>query len=108
METHCNVQRRLYDYQFSLTQTPAEFEQVHQAFLHTYNTIAHQGLLHEDFDPPIPLLVLGEAKSRMYTPDELLQRLFAQIERLLTLNGLHRLTKEVVEAARDCLIIGLT
>ena len=43
METHCNVQRRLYDYQFSLTQTPAEFEQVHQAFLHTYNTTAHQG-----------------------------------------------------------------
>jgi len=31
------VQRRLYDYQFSLTQTTAEFEQVHQAFLHTYN-----------------------------------------------------------------------
>jgi hypothetical protein len=28
METHFNVQRRLYDYQFSLTQTSAEFEQV--------------------------------------------------------------------------------
>jgi Homeodomain-like domain/Integrase core domain len=74
MATHFNVQRRLYDYQFSLTQTPAEFEQVHQAFLHTYNTTAHQGLLQEDFDPPIPLLVLGEAKGRMYTPDELTQK----------------------------------
>ncbi len=74
METHFNVQRRLYDYQFSLTQTPAEFEQVHQAFLHTYNTTAHQGLLQEDFDPPIPLLVLGEAKGRMYTPDELTRK----------------------------------
>ena len=71
METHFNVQRRLYDYQFSLTQTPAEFEQVHQTFLHTYNTTAHQGLLKEDFAPPIPLLVLGEAKGRLYTPDEL-------------------------------------
>lgn len=71
METHFNVQRRLYDYQFSLTTTPVEFEQVHQAFLHTYNTTAHQGLLKENFDPPIPLLVLGEAKGRMYTPDEL-------------------------------------
>jgi transposase len=71
METHFNVQRRLYDYQFSLTQTPAEFEQVHQTFLHTYNTTAHQGLLKEAFDPPIPLQVLGEAKGRMYTPDEL-------------------------------------
>jgi len=71
LETHCNVQRRLYDYQFSLTQTPAEFEQVHQAFLHTSNTTAHQGLLQEAFDPPIPLLVLGEAKGRLYPPDEL-------------------------------------
>jgi hypothetical protein len=74
METHFNVQRRLYDYQFSLTQTPAEFEQVHQTFLHIYNTTAHQGLLKEDFDPPIPLLVLGDAKGRMYTPDELTQK----------------------------------
>ena len=30
METHFNVQRRLYDYQFSLTTTPLEFEQAHQ------------------------------------------------------------------------------
>jgi hypothetical protein len=37
-----------------------------------------------------------------------LQRLFAQIRRLLTLNGLHTVTKEVVEAARECLIIGMT
>jgi len=70
LETHCHVQRRLYDYQFSLTQTPAECEQVHQTCLHTYNPTAHQGLLKEDFDPPIPLLVLGEAKGRMDTPDE--------------------------------------
>jgi len=74
METPFNVQRRLYDYQFSLTQTPAEFEQVHQRFLHTYNTTAHQGLLQEDFTPPIPLLVLGDAKGRMYTPDELTRK----------------------------------
>jgi DNA transposition AAA+ family ATPase len=38
----------------------------------------------------------------------LLQRLFAQIGRLLTLNGLHTVTQEVVEAARECLIIGTT
>ena len=74
METHFNIQRRLYDYQFSLTQTPAEFEQAHQAFMHTYNTIAHQGLLKEHFTPPIPLEVLGEAKGRLYTPDELARK----------------------------------
>ena len=45
METHFNVQRRLYDYQFAMAQTPAELEQRHQAFIQTYNTTAHQGLL---------------------------------------------------------------
>ena len=37
METHFNIQRRLFDYQFSLTQTPAQLEQVHQRFLQTVN-----------------------------------------------------------------------
>ena len=71
METHFNIQRRLFDYQFSLSQTPCEFEQVHKRFMETYNTTAHQGLLKDQFDPPIPLQVLGEAKGRIYTPDEL-------------------------------------
>src|SRR5439155_22058627 len=35
------------------------------------------GLLQEDFDPPIPLLVLGEAKGRMYRTGELTHK-FAQ------------------------------
>jgi transposase InsO family protein len=52
METHFNIQRRLYAYQFSLTQTPAELEQRHQAFIHTYNTTAHQGLLKDRRVPP--------------------------------------------------------
>jgi hypothetical protein len=43
IETHFNIQRRLFDYQFSLTQTPAELEQVHQRFIQTYNTTAHEG-----------------------------------------------------------------
>jgi hypothetical protein len=38
METHCNVQRRLFDYQFSFTTTPGEFERVHQTFIETSNT----------------------------------------------------------------------
>jgi transposase InsO family protein len=71
METHFNVQRRLYDDQFSLTTTPLEFEQAHQAFMHLYNTTAHHGLLKDQFDPPIPLVVLGEAKGRTYSPEEL-------------------------------------
>jgi transposase InsO family protein len=71
LETHFNIQRRIYDYQFALTKTALEFEQAHQSFLELYNTTAHQGLLQEQFEPPIPLAVLGEAKGRLYTPDEL-------------------------------------
>src|ERR671930_1985891 len=47
VETHFNIQRRLYDYQFSLTTTPLAFEQAHQSFITTYNTTAHQGLLND-------------------------------------------------------------
>jgi putative transposase len=74
METHFNVQRRLYDYQFSLSTTPLEFEQAHQAFMELYNTTAHQGLLRDGFARPIPLAVLGEAKGRRYTPEELTRK----------------------------------
>ena len=77
METHFNIQRRLYDYQFSLARTPAALEQVHQAFIQTYNTTAHQGLLKDRRMPPIPIEILGSARGRVYTPKEL-ARHFAQ------------------------------
>jgi transposase InsO family protein len=77
METHLNIQRRLYDYQFSLARTPAELEQRHQAFIQSYNTTAHQGLLKDRRIPPIPFEVLGTARGRVYTPEEL-ARHFAQ------------------------------
>jgi len=71
METHCNVQRRLSDSPCSLTPTPMELAQAHQACMELYNPTAHQGLLQDPFDPPIPLVVLGEAKGRTYSPEEL-------------------------------------
>jgi transposase InsO family protein len=71
METHFNIQRRLYDYQFSLARTPAELEERHQAFIQTYNTTAHRGLLRDRRLPPIPVEVLGTAKGRQYTAEEL-------------------------------------
>jgi transposase InsO family protein len=74
VETHFNIQRRLYDYQFSLARTPMELDQRHQAFIQTYNTTAHQGLLRDQRLPPIPVDVLGTAKSRLYTEDELARR----------------------------------
>ncbi len=85
METHFNIQRRLYDYQFSFTRTPVEFEQAHQRFLQRYNTTAHQGLLKEKFEPPIPLTVLGEVRGRWYTPEEL-ERKFAHAFFARTIN----------------------
>jgi transposase InsO family protein len=74
LETHFNIQRRLYDYQFARTTTPAELEQVHQRFMTTYNTTAHQGFLKEGFTPPIPLQVLGGARGRLYPPEELARK----------------------------------
>jgi transposase InsO family protein/transposase len=77
METHFTIQRRLYDYQFSLARTLAELEQRHQAFMQTYNTTAHQGLLRDRRLPPIPVAVLGAATGRRYTPEALV-RAFSQ------------------------------
>jgi transposase InsO family protein len=77
METHFNIQRRLYDYQLALTRTPHEFDEAHQQFLALYNTTAHQGLLKERFASPIPLHVLGESKGRLVPPQELARK-FAQ------------------------------
>ena len=65
METHFNIQRRLYDYQLALTQTPHEFDQAHQQFLALYNPTAHQGRLKERFASPLPLHVLGESQGRL-------------------------------------------
>jgi len=74
LETHFNIQRRLFDSQFSLSKSPAELEQTHQAFIQTSNTTAHQGLLKDGFAPPIPIEVLAEAKGRIYSQDGLAQK----------------------------------
>jgi hypothetical protein len=86
METHFNIQRRLYDYQFSLCHTPIEFEQAHRNFLELYNSTAHRGLQQEKFEPPIPLHVLGEAKGRLYSAEEL-ERQFSRALFPRTTNG---------------------
>jgi hypothetical protein len=67
----------LSDYQFSFARTPVELERRHQAFIQTYNTTAHQGLLQDRRFPAIPVEVLGSARGRVYTPEEL-ARHFAQ------------------------------
>lgn len=69
METHVNIQRRLYDYQFSLARTPGAVEQRPQACIQTYNPTAHQGRLKDQRLPPIPVEVLGTAQGRTSAPD---------------------------------------
>ena len=76
IETHLDIQRRLYDSQFSFACPPRALAQRHQAFLHTSNTTAHQGLLTDQRLPPIPVEVLGAAQGRRY-PQEVLAEKFA-------------------------------
>jgi hypothetical protein len=76
LETHFDIQRRLYDYQFSLAPTPSAVAQRHQEFIQTYNTTAHQGLLADQRLPPIPVEILGAAQGRCY-PQEVLAEKFA-------------------------------
>ena len=70
IETHCNMQRRLYDSQFALPRTPAALEQRHQEFMPLDQTTAHQGLLQAQRLPPIPREGLGDATGRLYSQDE--------------------------------------
>lgn len=74
METPCNIQRRLYEYQWALRQPPREFDHAHQRFLALYNSTAPQGLLKERFASPLPLHVLGDSKGRLLTPQELTRK----------------------------------
>ncbi len=101
METPCNIQRRLYDSQFSLARTPVAFEQAHQDVLQLYNTTAHQGLRKEQCKPPIPLEGLGEARGRLSTPDELARKfsraLFPRITNRYGCVTLHRYHFSVAE-----------
>jgi hypothetical protein len=52
-------------------------EPLHQAFIQTYNTPAHQGLLADQRLPPIPVERLGAAQGRPY-PREVLAEQCAQ------------------------------
>ena len=74
IETHFNIQRRLYDYQFSLARILSDLEQRHQAFIQRCNTTAHPGLLTDQCLPPIPVEVLEAAQSRRYPPEVLAKK----------------------------------
>ena len=79
IETHFNVQRRLYDYKFSTSRSPTDLEKLHEEFIETYNTTPHQGLLKAGFKPPIPLEVLGSAKGKAYSQEELDRKFFRHL-----------------------------
>jgi hypothetical protein len=75
METHFNIQRRVYDYQLALTRTPPSLKKpINTSSISTtpppIRVCSKHSLL------PHPLHVLGEVKGRLYTPQEL-ERKFA-------------------------------
>jgi hypothetical protein len=69
METHVNIQRRLYDDPFSWARTPGALAQRHRACIQTDQTTAPQGLRNDQRLPPMPVEVLGTAQGRTYAPD---------------------------------------
>ena len=59
----------------------------------------------EDFTDAEAVAAIGRMTGGNF---RLVQRLFTQVERILRINNLHSVTKEVVEAARETLLIGPT
>jgi hypothetical protein len=76
IETHFDIQRRLYDYKFSQARTPAEFEKLHEEFIQIYNTTAHGGLMADRFEPPIPLEVLGSKRGTTHGAEDLSRKFY--------------------------------
>ena len=67
METHFNIQRRLYDYQFSL-RTPLELEEVHQRFMEIYTPPPTRACSKRSLLPPIPLHCAGGGQGASVYP----------------------------------------
>jgi DNA transposition AAA+ family ATPase len=60
---------------------------------------------HEDFTDAEAIAAIARTTNGNF---RLLARLFAQIQRVLEINRLHTITAEVVDAARETLVIGQT
>ena len=67
METHFNVQRRLYDYQFSLSTTLWSSSRRTRRLWNS-TTPPPIKVFKDRCDPPIPLVVLGEARGGSIRP----------------------------------------
>ena len=76
METHFNIQRRLFDYQFSLTTTPPSWNRCTKSSSEPITRRPIRACSRSTLPHPFRSEVLGEAKGRVRTPDEL-ERKFA-------------------------------
>ncbi len=68
----------------------------------------HQALINKLATVPTPTgLTPHELESSHQGKAQVIHRRLLQVERILQINELHTVTKEVVEAARENLVIGL-
>src|SRR5919108_512932 len=71
IESFFTIQYRMGDYQFSGAKDFLDLQHRHCEFLETYNTTKHWGLMEGEYEPAIPLDLLGQIKGRAISQQEL-------------------------------------
>jgi transposase InsO family protein len=79
IETQFNVQRRLADAKFIQSETFAEIEDCHAAFVQLFNTTRHWAHRNRVDDRLTPVAVLDGKSGRSVTPEQL-QRVFRHLQ----------------------------
>lgn len=77
-------------------------EEMHFILEHHWNSFGLT-LDHKDFTDKEAVAAVARITGGNF---RLIHRLFGQIERIMKINALSSITQEVVEAARECLVIG--
>ena len=85
IEAQFKVQLRLADFKFEHARTVDEIQQLHAAFVETFNTTRHWAHQERTDNRRTPVDVLGWVRGRAVDPERL-QRLFRQVQFLRTVN----------------------
>jgi transposase InsO family protein len=85
IEAQFKVQLRLADFQFEQASTVEDIQQLHAAFIETFNTTRHWAHQERADNRRTPVEVLGWVRGRAVEPERL-RRLFGQVQFLRTIN----------------------